>query len=98
VARDRRSLVNARYQNSMNSALSATIPTVSGYTMVGPRIGYTQSNGHSALWADNLTNQPGINSCTDPSQWGQYCQALVSRPRTVGITARNSFKKSSKSA
>ena len=84
--------VNAHYQSSMIPALSATIPTVNGYTMVGARIGYTQSHWQSALYVDNLTNRLGINSYTDPSQWGQYYQALVSRPRTVGVTAGYSFK------
>jgi outer membrane receptor protein involved in Fe transport len=84
--------VNAHYQSSLIPALSATIPTVSAYTMVGARIGFTQSHWQTTLYVDNLTNQLGINSYTDPSQWGQYYQALVSRPRTVGITVGYSLK------
>jgi hypothetical protein len=34
----------------------------------------------------------GVNSYTDPSQWGKYYQALVSTPRTIGVTVAYSFK------
>ena len=84
--------VNARYQSSMVPALSATIPTVAGYTMVGARASYAQSHWVSTIYVDNLTNQIGINSYTDPIQWGKYYQALVSRPRTIGLTIAYSVK------
>jgi outer membrane receptor protein involved in Fe transport len=84
--------VNAHYQSSQLPALSATIPTVAGYTMLGARVGYTWPHWQTALYVDNLTNQIGINSYTDPSQWGKFYQALVSRPRTVGLTLGYSFK------
>jgi outer membrane receptor protein involved in Fe transport len=77
---------NAHYQSSQIPALSATIPTVGGYTMVGARMGYARSHWLATLYVDNLTNQLGVNSYTDPIQWGKYYQALVSRPRTVGLT------------
>jgi iron complex outermembrane recepter protein len=84
--------VNARYQSSMVPALSATIPTVAGYTMVGARASYARSHWISTIYVDNLTNQIGINSYTDPIQWGKYYQALVSRPRTIGLTIAYSVK------
>jgi iron complex outermembrane receptor protein len=84
--------VNAHYQSSLIPALSATIPTVGGYTMVGARASYTLSHWSSTLYVDNLTNQLGINSYTDPSQWGKYYQALVSRPRTIGLTISYSVR------
>jgi len=84
--------VNAHYQSSLIPALSATIPTVGGYTIVGARASYTRSHWNSTLYVDNLTNQLGVNSYTDPSQWGKYYQALVSRPRTIGITIGYSVK------
>jgi outer membrane receptor protein involved in Fe transport len=84
--------VNAHYQSALIPALSATIPTVSGYTMVGARASYTRSHWVSTIYVDNLTNQLGINSYTDPIQWGKYYQALVSRPRTIGLTIAYSFK------
>jgi outer membrane receptor protein involved in Fe transport len=73
-------------------ALSATIPTVAGYTMVGARASYARSHWVSTIYADNLTNQLGINSYTDPIQWGKYYQALVSRPRTIGFTISYSIR------
>jgi outer membrane receptor protein involved in Fe transport len=84
--------VNAHYQSSLIPALSATIPTVAGYTMIGARASYAQSHWLSTIYVDNLTNQLGINSYTDPIQWGKNYQALVSRPRTVGLTIAYSFK------
>lgn len=41
--------VNAHYQSAQIPALSATIPTVAGYTMVGARVGYTWSHWQSTL-------------------------------------------------
>jgi iron complex outermembrane recepter protein len=82
---------NAHYQSAQVPALSATIPTVSGYTMVGARMGYTLSHWQTTLYVDNLTNQLGVNSYTDPIQWGKYYQALVSRPRTIGLTVSYSL-------
>jgi iron complex outermembrane receptor protein len=84
--------VNARYQSSMVPALSATIPTVAGYTTLGARASYAQSHWVSTIYVDNLTNQIGINSYTDPIQWGKYYQALASRPRTIGLTIAYSVK------
>jgi len=84
--------VSAHYQSSQLPALSATIPTVAGYTMLGARVGYTWPHWQATLYGENLTNQIGINSYTDPSQWGKFYQALVSRPRTVGLTLGYSFK------
>jgi outer membrane receptor protein involved in Fe transport len=83
---------NAHYQSAQIPALSATIPTVGGYTMVGARVSYTRSHWQSTLYVDNLTNEIGVNSYTDPSQWGKFYQALVSRPRTIGMTVGYSFK------
>jgi outer membrane receptor protein involved in Fe transport len=84
--------LNAHYQSALIPALSATIPTVAGYTMVGARASYTRSHWQTSIYVDNLTNQLGINSYTDPIQWGKYYQALVSTPRTVGLTVGYSFK------
>jgi iron complex outermembrane receptor protein len=84
--------INARYQSALIPALSATIPTVAGYTMVGARASYARSHWVSTIYVDNLTNQLGINSYTDPIQWGKYYQALVSRPRTIGFTISYSVR------
>jgi iron complex outermembrane receptor protein len=77
---------NAHYQGSQIPAISATIPTVGGYTLVGARIGYSRPHWLATLYVDNLTNRLGVNSYTDPIQWGKFYQALVSRPRTIGLT------------
>jgi iron complex outermembrane recepter protein len=82
----------AHYQSSQLPALSATIPVVDGYTMVGARVGYALPHWVATLYVDNLTNQIGVNSYTDPIQWGKYYQALVSRPRTIGLTFSYSVK------
>jgi outer membrane receptor protein involved in Fe transport len=76
----------------MLPALSATIPTVAGYTMVGALVGFSRPHWHSTLYVNNLTNQLGINSYTDPFNYGANYQAIVSTPRTIGITVGYSFK------
>jgi outer membrane receptor protein involved in Fe transport len=82
---------NAHYQSAQLPALSATIPVVPGYTTVGARAAYSVTHWTATLYVDNLTNQIGVNSYTDPVQWGRYYQALVSRPRTIGVTVSYSL-------
>ena len=84
--------VNAHYQGTLIPALSATIPTVAGYTMADARATYTRSHWMGSVYVDNLTNNAGINSYSDPYNYGNNYQAVVSRPRTVGITVGYSFK------
>jgi outer membrane receptor protein involved in Fe transport len=84
--------VTAYYRSAQLPAISATVPTVPGYTMLGARAGYTRAAWQSTLYVENLTSQIGVNSYTDPIQWGKYYQALVSRPRTVGLTISYSFR------
>ncbi|MBS0579847.1 MAG: TonB-dependent receptor [Proteobacteria bacterium] len=83
---------SAYYRGPQLPALSATIPTVGGYTMLGARISYERAHWLATLYGDNLTNTLGVNSYTDPVQWGKYYQALVSRPRTIGIVLSYSFR------
>jgi hypothetical protein len=45
-----------------------------------------------SLYVDNLTNNVGINSYSDPANYGANYQAIVSRPRTIGFTVGYSFK------
>ena len=80
------------FRSALLPALSATIPTVPGYPLVGARASYALSHWTSTLYVDNLSNRIGVNSYTDPSQWGKYYQALVSTPRTIGLTVAYSFK------
>ena len=85
--------VNAHYQSSLIPALSATIPTVAGYTMVDARASYTLSHWMGTVYVDNLTNRVGVNSYSDPANYGpSNYQAIVSRPRTIGFTVGYSFK------
>jgi len=73
-------------------AISASIPTVSGYTMVDARASFAVAHWLGTLYVQNLTNQLGIGSYSDPANYGSNYQALVSRPRTVGVSIAYSFK------
>jgi iron complex outermembrane recepter protein len=84
--------VDARYQSRLVPAISASIPTVAGYTMVDARMSYAVPHWIGTLYVDNLTNQLGISSYSDPANYGTNYQALVSRPRTFGVSIAYSFK------
>jgi outer membrane receptor protein involved in Fe transport len=84
--------VNGHYQSSIIPALSATVPTVGGYTMWDARTSYAVDHWSASLYVNNLTNAIGINSYTDPSNVGNRYSALVSTPRTFGLTLGYSFK------
>jgi hypothetical protein len=43
-------------------------------------------------YCNNLTNNLGISSYSDPFNYAQFYQAIVSRPRTIGMTVGCSFK------
>ena len=84
--------VDAHYQSSLLPALSATIPTVAGYTLVDLRLSYQLPHWQLALFCNNVTNRLGINSYEDPFNYSAYYQALVSPPRTIGVTVAYSLK------
>jgi hypothetical protein len=85
--------VSAHYQSPVTPALSATIPVVPGYTMVDTRLSYTVSHYEITAYCNNLTNNLGISSYSDPFNYSpQNYQAIVSQPRTVGLTLVYSFK------
>jgi outer membrane receptor protein involved in Fe transport len=83
--------VDARYQSRVLPAISESIPVVPGYTMVGARASYVVSHWTGTLYVDNLTNNLGITSFSDPANYGQNYQAIISRPRTVGFTIGYKF-------
>jgi iron complex outermembrane receptor protein len=83
---------NAHYQSSVLPALSSTVQTVTGYTMVDTRLSYALSHWITTLYCENLTNTLGINSYQDPALLGNRAQAIISQPRTVGITVAYQFK------
>jgi len=84
--------VSGHYQSVILPALSATVPTVGGYLMADARVGYQVSHWNAALFVTNLTNNLGITSYQDPAIFGNRAQAIVSQPRTIGITFGYSFK------
>ncbi len=78
--------MDGHYQGAILTSISSTAPIAQGYTMFDARVGYTNQQWMTALYVDNLTNRLGINSYTDPAEYGQRYSAIVSRPRTVGLT------------
>jgi len=84
--------ISAHYQSRVLPALSATVPTVPGYTMVDTRLSFARSNWFTTLYVNNLTDNLGITSFQDPALFGNRAQAIVSQPRTVGLTLGYSFK------
>jgi outer membrane receptor protein involved in Fe transport len=84
--------LDSHYQSKLLSSISATAPVVPGYTMLDGRISFTRSHWLATVYVDNITNTLGINAITDPTFWGNRTQAVVSRPRTVGLTLGYSFK------
>jgi len=84
--------VSAHYQSVVLPALSATVPTVGGYTMVEARAAYSRSHWLTTLFVNNATNNLGITSYQDPAIFGNRAQAIVSQPRTIGLKVSYSFK------
>jgi iron complex outermembrane recepter protein len=84
--------INAHYQSRVLPALSATVPTVAGYTLVDTRLSYSLSHFMGTVYVNNLTNNLGISSYGDPGIFGNRDQAIVTQPRTVGFTLEYSFK------
>ena len=84
--------LDSHYQSKLLSSISATAPVVPGYTMLDGRISFTRSHWLASVYVDNITNTLGINAITDPTFWGNRTQAVVSRPRTVGLTLGYAFK------
>ena len=83
---------SGRYQSRVLSALSASVPTVGGYLMADARVGFQAPHWSAALFVTNLTDNLGITSYQDPAIFGNRAQAIVSQPRTVGVTFGYSFK------
>jgi iron complex outermembrane recepter protein len=84
--------INGHYQGPNLPALSATAPTVPGYTMLDTRLSYMRSHWTATLFVNNLTDTLGINAYSDPTIFGNRAQAIVSTPRTIGVTVAYSFK------
>jgi iron complex outermembrane receptor protein len=89
---DLRFAVNGHYQSAVVPALSATVPTVAGFAIVDTRATFTVTHWALTLYVNNIADKLGITSYTDPSIFGNRSQAVVSTPRTVGLTLGYSFK------
>jgi outer membrane receptor protein involved in Fe transport len=84
--------VDAHYQSALLPALSASVPTVHAYTLLDTRLSYELPHWTAALYVNNLTDNLGINSFSDPAVFGNRYQAIVSQPRTIGVEIGYSFK------
>jgi iron complex outermembrane recepter protein len=84
--------VNAHYQSAVESALSATIPSVPGYTMINTRLTMAWPHWMTAVYVNNVTNILGISAYQDPAVFGNRYMAIISQPRTVGLTVGYTFK------
>lgn len=84
--------VNAHYQSAVLPSLSATVPIVGGYTMLDARVSFTTDHWSATLFGRNLTDNLGITSYQDPAIFGNRAQAIVSQPRTIGLTVGYSYR------
>jgi outer membrane receptor protein involved in Fe transport len=84
--------VSAHYQSRVLPSLSATVPTVPGYTMVDTRLAFALSQWTATLYVNNVTDNLGITSYQDPAIFGNRAQAIVSQPRTVGLSVGYSLR------
>jgi outer membrane receptor protein involved in Fe transport len=84
--------IDAHYQSRVIPAISASVPIVAGYTIGNARASFTLANWMGTVYVDNFTNALGISSYTDPAGYGKFYSAIVSRPRTFGISLAYSFK------
>jgi iron complex outermembrane receptor protein len=84
--------INAHYQSAVLPALSETVPSTAGFTMLDTRLSFSRSHWTASMFCTNLTNTLGITSIQDPALLGNRAQSIVSQPRTVGLTVAYSFK------
>ena len=84
--------IDAHYQSAVLSGLSTAIPPVPSFTMLDTRLSFTQSHWSATAYVNNLTNNLGVTSYQDPSVVGNRWMAIVSQPRTIGLTLGYSFK------
>jgi iron complex outermembrane recepter protein len=92
VGGELRFAIDAHYQSSVLPTLSETSPIVAGFTMLNTRLSYTRSHWVTSLYCNNVTNTLGITSYQDPAQFGNRAQAVISQPRTVGLSIAYSYK------
>jgi iron complex outermembrane receptor protein len=83
---------SGRYQSAVLPALSATVPNVGGFAMFDTRLSYARPHWLTTFYVNNIGNVLGITSYSDPAIYGNRAQAIVSTPRTFGVTVAYSFK------
>jgi iron complex outermembrane recepter protein len=84
--------IDARYRSRILSSISETAPIVPPFHMVDTRLTYTKSHLLATVYVNNVTNTLGINAINDPLFWGNRTSAVISQPRTFGLTLGYSFK------
>jgi iron complex outermembrane recepter protein len=87
-----RIMLEGKYQSRVLPAMTATIPYAGGFTTANLRLSYSLTHWTGTLYCDNLTNNLGVTSFTDPGNLGQNYQAIIARPRTVGLNLSYSFR------
>ncbi|MEJ0007008.1 MAG: hypothetical protein WDM77_11740 [Steroidobacteraceae bacterium] len=60
--------------------------------MLDTRVRLELPHWYAMAYVNNVTNTLGITSYSDPAIFGNRWQAVVSRPRTFGVTFGYSFK------
>jgi outer membrane receptor protein involved in Fe transport len=60
--------------------------------MLDTRLSYQREHWQATLYVRNLTNILGISSYADPAIYGNRSEAVVSQPRTIGVTLGYAFK------
>jgi hypothetical protein len=60
--------------------------------MIDTRLSFARAHWITTLYIRNLTDNLGITSYQDPAIFGNRAQAIVSQPRTVGLTVGYSLK------
>jgi iron complex outermembrane receptor protein len=84
--------IDGHYQSSVLPSISETVPYTSGYTILNARTSFTVSHWRTTVYVNNITDSLGISSYNDPGTYGARYSAIVSQPRTVGITIGYSFR------
>jgi outer membrane receptor protein involved in Fe transport len=59
--------------------------------MVDTRLAFQRSQWITTLYVNNVTDNLGITSYQDPAIFGNRAQAIVSQPRTVGLSVSYSL-------
>lgn len=88
--------VDGHYQSSVLPTISATVPTVPGYTILNASVNFTHIHWTGTVYVNNFTDALGVSSFTDPGSYGSRYSAIVSQPRTVGLRIGYSFKEHQK--